>query len=265
MVISVISVVIPVISVNRLTPKYYYLSKYICPCKLSSLSIFSLPNHLCYKSNLIKVLLAFLMPDNRKRQLAAVSAKTEYTFTVTFSVWHCSPTSAATSAFKYVFVLASSKRAFTFNVLVPFLSTTGTVRNAMKSGLYSVPEVSRSGDVLSKSWCPSLVSSTKFGLVLLRNYDFGSVKSDLWVLWLCNNLWWSSLHPFKPHGRLLWHDFPLFLSPKYRKHSWNLLVTSQRSGTVYWQNSGQFQIRCWLPHTWHDELGILWQSFTSPK
>ena len=29
----------------------YYLRKYICPCKLSSLSMFSMPNHICCKSN----------------------------------------------------------------------------------------------------------------------------------------------------------------------------------------------------------------------
>ena len=29
----------------------YYLSKYICPCKVSSLPMFSLPNHLCCKTN----------------------------------------------------------------------------------------------------------------------------------------------------------------------------------------------------------------------
>ena len=52
----------------------------ICPCKLSALSMFSLPNHLCYKSNgliLSKVLLACLMPNNRKKRLTAAAALTK--------------------------------------------------------------------------------------------------------------------------------------------------------------------------------------------
>ena len=105
------------------------------------------------------------------------------TFTVTFSVLSCKPSSEATTAIRYVLVLASSNSAFTFSYRSPFFKMIGTVRRAMKSALelfcvimvvccacgcsfLSVTEATGSAErVTCSSRCSLWPASTRYGSV----------------------------------------------------------------------------------------------------
>ena len=129
------------------------------------------------------------------------------TFTATFSVLPCSPSSAATSKLMYVLVLASSNSAFTFSDRSPFFRMTGTVLRAMRSVLELLcvtivifsacgcyfPSVTESAGSAWKtpgsvrcSRCPgSIRFDSVWSFALLAD---GSTLRSCW----CNNLWWIS-------------------------------------------------------------------------
>ena len=133
------------------------------------------------------------------------------TFTVTFSVLPCKPSSAPTSAFRYVLVLASSNSALTSSDRSPFFKMIGTVRRAMKSALElfcvimvvccacgcsfpTVTEAAGSAERVPRSArCSLWPASTRFGsvwsFVLLD--DISTLRSRS-----CSNLWWISWHRF---------------------------------------------------------------------
>ena len=75
---------------------------------------------------------------------------------VTFSVLPFNPSSATTSALTYVYVLASSSKAFTFIERSPFFRITGTVRSPINY-------------VLIGSWVIMVVSFLFFPLWDVRN------------------------------------------------------------------------------------------------
>ena len=150
-----------------------------------------------------------------------------------------------TSAFTYVFMLASSSNALTLSERTPFFSMTGTVRKPTKSGLMllcttivvsravSLPfvrKVARFVDSLSCSARLSFeisLSSRRFTSALCFP---GDICSTIFRLW--SSLWCVSVHPSIPQVRLRGHDLPRWSSPRQRKQSCSHFATAHLSRTL---------------------------------
>ena len=154
------------------------------------------------------------------------------TFTVT--LWGCpwSPSSAATSAFKYVFVEASSNNAFTLILRLPFFRNTGTVRSATNLGCAlcdvtvvwdlsvacstgswgGVRDVSLLVSLCAGAWEPpdAPCSISRRSRVFICSLWSAGAES------LCNNWLWVFLQLFIPQILDLTHVSPLWSPPKQR-------------------------------------------------